>query len=352
MMAREENTNQQNQTIPSSQRQPKSGVPKTNLSFFPSTINSSVMRLGKTTAIARQFSSRHVDFVNSWSCIRHFYCSTRGLSSTSPTHFRQQYRNMSRAYPSQLEAMKDHVANLHTTHPHLRDTPIHTPADDIQQALIADGHRIWGFIVYRCTYDSDAHWQLCMQRIHDSLGPSIKTSDGQDLLNERFKLTVMEDEDKFDGASTSTVRQHFRDWCVHAVNEEQRSNDEIERRRQEPVPWCGSLAVRYRFCLQIDAASLKSIVEDEPDAWINLIRDDWRLKQAMAGQFGDDLNWDQGDLTDDEDEAYPAIEGNTNEDVGWMMVDYRCLIPTYYSYLRDPNDWNFTYARPPYVVFV
>jgi hypothetical protein len=79
--------------------------------------------------------------------------------------------------------------------------------------------------------------QLCMQHIRESLGQSIITSDGQDLLDERFNLTIMEDEDKFGGASTSTIRQHFRDWCVHAVNEEQGSNDEIERRRQESVPW-------------------------------------------------------------------------------------------------------------------
>jgi hypothetical protein len=248
--------------------------------------------------------------------------------------------------------MKDRVTELRTTHPHLRDISVHTPADDIQHALIADGHRIWGFVVYRCTYGNDADWQLCMQHIRESLGQSIITSDGQHLLDERFNLTIMEDEDKFGRASTSTIRQHFRDWCVHAVNEEQGSNDEIERRRQESVPWCGSLAVRYRFCLQIDAASLKSVVEDEPDAWVNLIRDDWQLKQTMAEQPSDDLNWDQGDFTDDEDEVYPAIEGNTDGDVGWMMVDYRCLMPTYYSYLRDPNDWNVTYARPPHVVFV
>jgi hypothetical protein len=342
----------QNNKTTSSRRRSDSqnlGSPNTNLHFFPPTINSSVMRLARITAIARQFPSQHVNSVDPWSCTRRFYCSTRGLSTSYPTHLRLQHRNISTDDSSQIEAMKDRVANLHTTHPHLSK---HTPADDIQHALIADGHRIWGFVVYRCTYDNDADWQLCMQRIRDYIGPSVKTSDGQDLLDERFKPTVMEDKNKFDGASTSIIRRHFRDWCVHAVDEEQGSTEEIERRRQETVPWCGSLAVRYRFCLQIDAASLKSIVEVKPDAWVNLFRDDWKLKQAMAGQLGDDLDWDQGDFTDDEDEAYPAIEGNTNEDVGWMMVDYRCLMPTYYSYLRDPNDWNLTYTRPPYVVFV
>lgn len=97
-----------------------------------------------------------------------------------------------------------------------------------------------------------------MKRIHEAVSRRLDTSNGsQDLLNERcFELTVIEDKSKFDGASTSTIRQHFHHWCTYALNEEQGSFEEIKSRRQEPIPWCGSLAVRYRFCLQIDAASL------------------------------------------------------------------------------------------------
>jgi hypothetical protein len=127
------------------------------------------------------------------------------------------------------------------------------------------------------------------------------------------------------------------------------TDDEITSRRQEPIPWCGSLAVRYRFCLQIDTAALQGIINDKRRAWVNLIRDDWQLKQAMVEKPSDNLDWDQGGFTDDGEE-YVAIEENTDEDVGWMKVDYRCLVPTFYSYLRDPNFWAVTYARPPYVL--
>jgi hypothetical protein len=61
------------------------------------------------------------------------------------------------------------------------------------------------------------------------------------------------------------------------------------------------------------------------------------------------LYWNQCDFTDDEEE-YLAIERNTDEDVGWMKIDYRYLMPTCYSYLRDPNFWAVTYARPPYMI--
>jgi hypothetical protein len=75
---------------------------------------------------------------------------------------------MSTNRSSQIEAMEDRFADLRTAHSNLRDMSEHTPADDIQHALIADGHRIWGFVVYRCTYDNDADWQLCMQCIREA----------------------------------------------------------------------------------------------------------------------------------------------------------------------------------------
>ena len=188
-----------------------------------------------------------------------------------------------------------------------------------------------------------------MKRIYEDVRYSTEFTIGhQHLLDERcFRLTVMEDKSQFDGADTSDIRQHFQDWATHALNEEQGSNEEIESRRKEPIPWHGSLAVRYRFCLQIDADALQSILKKKRGAWVNLIRDDWQMKQAMTnGASGD---WDQDDYTSLEEE-FPLIDGGTREDVGWMMVDYKCLMPTCYSHLRDPNFWTLEYARPPCVL--
>ncbi|KAG9948725.1 hypothetical protein KCU85_g4815, partial [Aureobasidium melanogenum] len=228
------------------------------------------------------------------------------------------------------------------------------PADQIERALQADGHRIWGFVIYRCTYESDEDWRLCMQRIRENVRQSMEVCNALDLLNENcFRFTVIEDKSKLDGASTSTVRQHFHEWCGKALNSEQGSNEEIENRRQEPMPRFGSMAVRYRFCVQIDAASLRSILHGNDSPWVKLIRDDWRLKQDIAAALPSDaLDYDEGDFTDDDDEEYPALEGNTDEDVGYMMVHLRCLMPTFYSYLWDPNTWTVLYCRPPCVLLV
>lgn len=165
----------------------------------------------------------------------------------------------------------------------------------------------------------------------------MTTYNGHDSLEVGcFKLTVMEDASKLDGASTSTVRQHFNEWCARALHEEQGSREEIESRRQQPVPWYGSLAVRYRYCVHIDEASMQSIVSEKREAWVNLIRDDLQMQGATRQEKAkhefeaDGVVEDEGDFTDDElDEEYPAIEGCTEEDVGWMKVEDGSVMPTF-----------------------
>jgi hypothetical protein len=199
-------------------------------------------------------------------------------------------------------------------------------ADEIQDQLHDDGHRIWGFAVYRCTYGDDAAWQTFLERIHESARHSMEYYHGLDLLEQGcFKLTVLEDASKFDGASVQTVRKHFKEWRKHAVHAEQGTDKEIGARRaklerirgtaQMDLELCMRLAdhveeacskeprlpfriassrnayghhcpaVRYTFCVQIDKAALESIVSPEGekcygDAWVNLIEADWHPDEA------------------------------------------------------------------------
>lgn len=85
-------------------------------------------------------------------------------------------------------------------------------ADQIQDQLHDDGHRVWGFVVYRCTYGDDAAWQTFLERIHASIRQKMEFYHGLDLLGEDcFKLTVHDDASKFDGASVQNVREHFKE---------------------------------------------------------------------------------------------------------------------------------------------
>lgn len=57
----------------------------------------------------------------------------------------------------------------------------------------------------------------------------------------------------------------------------------------------------------------------------------------MAGSQGEhDDNEGEFDDVEDEEE-YPAIEGCTDEDAGWMKVQLVGLMPDFYANLRDPN---------------
>ncbi|KAG9608889.1 hypothetical protein KCU77_g3318, partial [Aureobasidium melanogenum] len=320
------------------------------------------MRLRQLSALARQAPSRTVPPSALRNCVPHSGFSGRNLAIL-PTYIRKQKRTRATDYQAQIDEIMGHLTEVKkrlppNTGPVSVRTPDtlgyeSNPADQIERALRADGHRIWGFVVYRCTYESDEDWRLCMQHIHENVRQSMEFCNALDLLDEDcFKLTVIEDKSKLDRASTWTVRQNFHEWCGEALNREQGSNEEIASRRQKPMPGFGSMAVRYRFCVQVDAASLQSIVHGGDKPWVKLVRDDWKLKQETAALPSDALDYDEGDYTDDEDEEYPLLEGNIDEDVGWMMVHLRCLMPTFYSYLWDPNTWTVLYCRPPYVLSV
>ncbi|KAI9709034.1 MAG: hypothetical protein M1812_007790 [Candelaria pacifica] len=229
-------------------------------------------------------------------------------------------------------------------------------ADKIEHQLNVDGHRIWGFVVYRCTYNSNSAWDLCIQRINASIRKAIDLYNGHDLLEEnRFKLTVIDDPELLDGASAQTVRRHFNQWCVSTIYEEQGLQDEIERRRKKADPFDSLEPWRYRFCIQIDEASLQSMsISEEREGWVKLIKSDWEPRestkqlQRQHDETGPEvMTEDEGEFTDDDDddEKYPAIEGCTQRDVGWMMVQLQNVLD-FYDLLRDPNAWHIVYSRP------
>jgi len=246
----------------------------------------------------------------------------------------------------------------------------HNIADQIQDQLHADGHYVWGLVLYRCTYGDDAAWRTFLERIHASIRRKMEFYHGLDLLEEdRFKLTVLDDASRFDGAGVQLVREHFKEWRKRAIHEEQGTSEEIEARRVRPDirdHWSNTYdatVVRYRFCVRIDEAALHSIVSTEGEgargeAWVNLVEADWDLAEAIA-EGERELEQaridhiDMGGTLEDFDveyysEVFPEIEGCSQKNVGWMKVQYKALIPAFYTDLQDPNTLHeYLYERPP-----
>jgi hypothetical protein len=274
---------------------------------------------------------------------------------------------------------------------------IFNTADQIEDRLREDGHRIWGFAVYRCTYRNDAAWETCLERLNASIRKSMRFYNGLDLLDEdAFRLTVFDNANEFDGVGAPVVRRHFKEWRKGALREEQGTREEIEARRQKvnsphhpdgvdeelrarsPAevqdvavqprgddtrrPWSGHgyghriAAVRYRLCVAVDEAALQSVVSAKGEsrignAWMNLIEGDWGPEDAAAQPEETKIQYLENGLDledwDDEVETFPEIDGCTEENVGWMKVCYQDLVPLLYSSLMDNNAFEELYVRPP-----
>lgn len=177
------------------------------------------------------------------------------------------------------------------------------PADEIELQMQQDGHHLWGFVIYRTTYDNDAEWTEALHRLSHNYEHLLRQANGDDILA-KFKLTVVNDPALLDGASTDDVRRHFQKWAVANCKTEQPTpsqDSQYEFIRLGKSP-------RYHFAIQIDHDSLRSIIKNAPappgnaldcDAWVKVIDKSWYLGRSEY-----------------EDEPYEAIDGVTEHDVG------------------------------------
>jgi hypothetical protein len=215
-------------------------------------------------------------------------------------------------------------------------------ADRIEAQMQADGHRTWGYVIYRTTYDSDADWAEFLRRLRFQMNLNmVECYNGQDILD-MFTWTIFDDPALFDGASTSTVRQHFKQWAESAFRAEQQRPGVDEEVSMGTSP-------RYHYCVQVDKEALKSVAHDAPPpeeldtsgiGWVKLINKSWMLRSEDPRFHGRPLD----------PNVYEAIEGVTENDVGWIKCPYRSVMGEWYVLLGDLNGWVIHYRRPPTVV--
>lgn len=216
------------------------------------------------------------------------------------------------------------------------------PADQIERQMQQDAHRTWGFVIYRTTYDSDADWTEFIARLRFRMDDTFEWVDGQNIL-QNFSLTVFDDREQFDGASTQAVRQHFLQWSVASYRDEQRSTGEQGSEASPPSRTLLGRSPRYRYAVAVDAESPRSVAREaaapaeldvSTTGWVKLIDKSWYLGRSLG--------------RDPED--YPAIEGVTERDVGWMQVTYWDVMSEFYVRSESMNFWSQNYRRPPRVV--
>jgi len=194
--------------------------------------------------------------------------------------------------------------------------------DNIERQLKEDGHHTWGFVIYRCTYDSDSDWEEFMKQLCDQILDVLRFYNGTDMAD-RLALTVFDDKAALDKASTSAVRKHFRKWSASAPQREQGKGP--------------GLSQRYMYCIQVDQKALESVLNGGPPetsrGFVNLICKDWEP------------------VLDPEEPEEEPIEGCTEYDVGWMRVSSRAVMVDMYFILREWYRWHCEYCRAPQVAY-
>lgn len=179
-------------------------------------------------------------------------------------------------------------------------------ADRIERHLAHDKHTKWGFVIYRCTYESDSDWTEALSRLRESTESRLEFYNGMDML-ENMLFTIIEDQQTLDQASTSTIREHFKQWIQTAPQREQGGDS---------LP--GDSA-RYKYCISIDAESLQSILGGSLDGFVNIISAYWLPTRERLLQFAAEHPHRRVNLNPRVPVKEP-IEGCTEPDVGWMKV--------------------------------
>lgn len=164
-----------------------------------------------------------------------------------------------------------------------------------------------------------------MERFRAEIRSTLEVYNGLDMLDS-LSMTVISEQTALDDASTSAVRDHFKQWAATTAP-----------REQETGP---ALSQRYRYCIQVDEDALKSVILGPAPENPSLINDESFVNLIWA-------DWVPADPDGDEEDEEPEIEGCTLNDVGWMTVSYQSIMVDLYCNLRDLNAWYIEYRRPP-----
>ncbi|KAJ5198118.1 uncharacterized protein N7498_007235 [Penicillium cinerascens] len=206
-------------------------------------------------------------------------------------------------------------------------------ADNLERLLQADGFKTWGFIIYRCTYQSNADWEKFMTLLLDQTTRSLKCYNGLDLLDS-LAPTVMEDS-SFEGAATATLRGYFNKWATTAKHLEQGVPLDQKHYAQSGP---------YRYFLMVDQEALESVL-NEPNlkfsksAFVRLVDGQWEPEV---------LDEEELEALGGPPEEFEPLEGCTLEDVGWMKIPFGDSEFTGFVWFQcNTNGWDMFYLRPP-----
>jgi len=216
---------------------------------------------------------------------------------------------------------------------------------ELDAKLKQEGHDFGGWVVYRCTYNSDSEWAEFKDKLQSESRRALDNYAATDKMLEQHVLTYVGDREKLDNTTKSDVRRVFNEWVHSAEAAAEQPNAKVIPPKTD-MP-------RYGFCIHVDETSLRSVLDDSN--WhLNLVNRHWVPEEEEEDDGGDpydDFDY-EGELTEEQLEdmrlaaIFPEIEGCTEEDVGWCKLNSGILVGLYVDFW-DPNKWYLFYTRPP-----
>ncbi|ATY65546.1 Twin arginine translocation [Cordyceps militaris] len=220
----------------------------------------------------------------------------------------------------------------------LKDYP--TGEQSIADELEFFNEKKWGWVIYRCTYGDDAAWErfkeLVARQTREHLTPS-PYSDAPPVPSPRSVVDGVDwrfvSDPTLEGASREALRERFRAW--------------VAGDRPDPPARPGYMSSRHSYFVQVDEASLRSVVnDDDPDAWrsgwVNLVRCVEGLDYNLSPEWNAAQDGYRKELEEDGEEYIP-------ED--WIMLAASSLTPGFYGSLNTMSEnWSMYYSQPPNLV--
>lgn len=197
----------------------------------------------------------------------------------------------------------------------------------IREELEILKHDKWGWVIYRCTYGDDEAWARFQEIVNERSRREMAQSGVPPEVANGLEWTFVSDQSTLDGISRDQLRQRFRAWRTEAMKREQpRATDETI----EP-----DTVRRYRYFVQVDEESLRSVVDGDitrliDQGWVIFVRCDEHM--------------DFEELTEEDRECIEAEDG----DEGWILMASFMLNAEFYHAIGDlPQDWYAFYRLPP-----
>ncbi|KAF2221329.1 hypothetical protein BDZ85DRAFT_320535 [Elsinoe ampelina] len=185
------------------------------------------------------------------------------------------------------------------------------------------GHSKWDFVIYRCTYKSDADWNKMMTKLKEKDAEPYHMAyfNLTKRLRDSLAYTVFEDAD-LEGASKEVVLKRFSDWVESKPWE-----------TEQPQGSRPKSSTRYEICVMVDEASLQSVL-NEPQDFVPPDMGEWQGKEEEAGWVYA-LRHDPRQHAETEEEEY-----------WWMRISFFSLMIGWYEVLSDEG-WHHEHSQHP-----